>query len=419
MSFDVVPFTLAAAVADSGTVTVGYPDGKSRGNYLGQTGKHVLIVGQNKFSAPADFTLTFNANASSITVTNASGASWANGSACYLQLERAGPDDKDMRPSPKNVRAVEMREMFLDLGSPNVADSDGIAASQSVTIATTPLAVINGAYAVSGEAIADVPRNVVAGWTGAAVLTITGEDEYGQEMTEVSASGVAHTGLKAFKKVTAASFSANVTGATIGFGDVLGLPIAVLNASQVVGEVYNGAIQSYPTGRVCLFGKILEANVDTPAPLNLVSPVAGVIRKVSVIAAGTVTTGGDFTVEVDTTAVDGLTITVANGAVEGEVDSDVPTYGHASTAVAVGSRIEIIPSSGFSGAADFEIVVEIDAAPALRGTLVAAVVTEPTSTSGDVRGTYDPLEACNGDKAFGLIVRVADPANLGLTQYAA
>jgi hypothetical protein len=75
-----------------------------------------------------------------------------------------------------------------------------------------------------GVATLDVPRNVVAAWTGAAVLTVTGYDVYGARVVESSASGTSFTGLKAFKRIISASFSANVTAATIGTGVALGLP---------------------------------------------------------------------------------------------------------------------------------------------------------------------------------------------------
>lgn len=110
-----------------------------------------------------------------------------------------------------------------NFGAPATADADGISASQSVTVGTTPLALINGALATAGVATFDIPRNVVAAWTGAAVLTVTGTDKWGDAIRESSASGTSLAGKKAFKTITSASFSANVTGATIGSGDVLGL----------------------------------------------------------------------------------------------------------------------------------------------------------------------------------------------------
>lgn len=59
-------------------------------------------------------------------------------------------------------------------------------------------------------------------------------------------------------------------------------------------------------------------------------------------------------------------------------------------------------------------------AAATSGTLVAGLVqgTKSTSTTADVRGTYDPNSACDGSKAFALLVAVPDVHNQGNPQYA-
>ena len=61
----------------------------------------------------------------------------------------------------------------------------------------------------------------------------------------------------------------------------------------------------------------------------------------------------------------------------------------------------------------------VDGAAATAGTIVAglAITTKPTSTNADVRGTYDPNAACDGSKAFNLLVALPDPTFLGATQY--
>lgn len=56
-----------------------------------------------------------------------------------------------------------------------------------------------------------------------------------------------------------------------------------------------------------------------------------------------------------------------------------------------------------------------DAAPT-AGTVVAGVITEATTTTGDVRGTYDPNAAADGAKTFKLVVVTEDPSNLGIPQ---
>jgi hypothetical protein len=164
--------------------------------------------------------------------------------------------------------------------------------------------------------------------------------------------------------------------------------------------------------------QMLEAAVDAGTSLELVAPCAGRIAKVTTVARGDITTGGAITVEVNGTAVDGLSVVVADSAAAGDVDSDTPTAGHASAVVAEGDRIEIIPASAFNASADIFVIVEIEATYATQGTFVAAVDTEPSATTGDVRGTYDPYDACDGDDGYMLLVFLTDPTDKGLAQYA-
>jgi hypothetical protein len=265
----------------------------------------------------------------------------------------------------------------------------------------------------------DTPRNVVGAWTNAAVITITGTDVDDNPVVEKSASGTSHTGTKAFKTVTSVTTSATVTSATIGSGVVLGLPCYVPSASYVFAELKNGVVLPRRPGTVYITGRMLEAAVDAGTATNFASPVAGTIRKLTTTASATVTTGGAFTVEVATVAVDGLSVVVADASSEGDVDSDVATLGHATTTVAVGDRIEIVPAAGFNASADFDYVLEIDtsAAGMLSGTFVAGVTSAATATTGDTRGTYSPLTAPDGVTAYALLAAILDPANQGVDQY--
>lgn len=111
-------------------------------------------------------------------------------------------------------------------GAITLAVANNVALSQASAGVTNAL-TINGALATAGVATLDVARNIVAAWTGAAIITVTGTDQYGETMTEVSASGTAFTGKKAFFKVTAVTFNAAVTAATVGTGVVIGLPYRV------------------------------------------------------------------------------------------------------------------------------------------------------------------------------------------------
>jgi hypothetical protein len=59
----------------------------------------------------------------------------------------------------------------------------------------------------------------------------------------------------------------------------------------------------------------------------------------------------------------------------------------------------------------------LDNAAATAGTLVAGVVSTPTATTGDVRGTYIPNSAPDGSRTWELVVYLGDPTYLGAPQF--
>lgn len=418
MSFRLTETTLGSAVATSGTFTVAYPTGTKAGSYSGGH-KHKMWVDTHQFlyAAPEQFSLSFGA--SDITVTYLGTTTIAAGSRVQVQLDMIGDDKREPEKALVLDNVRRAYPVLLDLGTPATADADGVAASQSVTGAGTAF-VINGVLASNGVAIMDVPRNIVAAWTGTAVLTITGKDVDGNTVIEQSASGTSHTGSKAFKSVSSVTTSASITSATVGTGVKIGLPRFVHDASFIQAELLNGVLLPKQPSTVHLQGLILEADVDTPAPYNICSPVAGRIAKLTtVVQADGVTTGGNITVEVNTVEVDGLAVVIANSSAEGDVDSDTPTAGHATAVVAVGDRIEIIPASAFNGAADlwFDLEIDTTAAGMLDGTFVAGVTSAATATTGDTRGTYSPSTAPNGSNGYMLLALLPDPSNQGVPQY--
>lgn len=132
----------------------------------------------------------------------------------------------------------------IDLGAPDVADANGICESQDLTAAGVASVNTTAAAAIAAAALAgvmDVPRGLVAAWTGAAVLTVTGTDVYGNVLKESSASGTSFAGKKAFKTVTNFAVSANVTALTIGTSDVLGLPYAIRGKYDMLALYADGA----------------------------------------------------------------------------------------------------------------------------------------------------------------------------------
>lgn len=127
--------------------------------------------------------------------------------------------------------------VLKEYGAIALAVANAVVASQDLTA----LGVFSGAGITGGSVTFVTPRNVVAAWTGAAVITVTGTDEYGSIVKESSASGTSLTGKKAFKTVTAVTVSADVTALTVGFGVVIGLPYRC-DANQMIVKNMDGAI---------------------------------------------------------------------------------------------------------------------------------------------------------------------------------
>ena len=152
----------------------------------------------------------------------------------------------------------------IDLGTPDVADVDGVCASQDGTGGAGLL--INGALASGGVATLPFPRNLVIDTDSAGdttqTVTITGTDVYGEVIVETIAfNGVtAVYGLKAFKTITAATLSAALTSAAlIGEGPALGLPYRAATKSDVLyaNTFFNDIVEAtLPT---------VVAGVDTTA----------------------------------------------------------------------------------------------------------------------------------------------------------
>jgi hypothetical protein len=293
MPYDAIRTSITADVANGGTFTVGYLANRDPGDYAGGFEHEVQTTLAGVLSI-RNGRASFSFGASTVTITNNSGLTLPAGTAIVVQLDRLGGEI--LPPAARMANPGKMgrlRPVAINLGAPDAAAANNIGASQGVTGGVAGL--VNGALATAGVATLDVPRNVVAAWTNTSILTVTGFDEYGVAMSEVSASGTTFAGKKAFKRVTGFTFSATVTGATVGTGDVFGLPVFLPQAGNVVREMQDGA-------------------------------------------------------------------------------------------------------------------------NATAGTLVAGVSTKATTTTGDVRGTYDPNAAADGARAFQLIAMLPDPAYRGVTQ---
>jgi hypothetical protein len=231
---------LASAVNTSGTFTAPYPAGYS-GAFFTNAVSHKMYAMGSEYSAPKDFTLAFGA--SLITVTWLGLTTLPSGENVRLGLDILGSDVGAQ--APLNRQMVRAPIMGLYFGVPLAAAANSIALTQSV--AAGGAANLNG---VRGANL-DIPRNVVAAWTNTAVATIRGVDVDGQLVSELSASGVAHVGKKAFASITEIRFQNAVTGLTIGHGLQLGFPSRIAHASQLIYEIKQGVVAA-PTGATTL-----------------------------------------------------------------------------------------------------------------------------------------------------------------------
>lgn len=236
---EIIAATLGAAVGAGASFTVNYPAGKSADDYLGGT-DHYLVSNsiQTLFAKNGDFTLT--PGASNISVALAAGIALPLGAKVYLHVDRGERDSAEALANAGKMN--ELTLVKIGLGAPAAAVANGAVASQNATALNGLATGINGSLATGGVATFDVARNVVAAWTNAAILTVTGTDEYGNAIRESSASGATFTGKKAFKTITGISVSANVTGLTVGSGVVLGLPVFVADAVDVLKELVDAAV---------------------------------------------------------------------------------------------------------------------------------------------------------------------------------
>lgn len=424
MSFDIVNFSLASSLATNGTVTVGYPGVGNKGDYADwNSGSHVFVAAQNNYYAPFDFSLTFNANASNITLTYLGATTLPQGSACALQIERRGYSPYDINDfKPKDpVDQVSAFVQYIGLGSPNALNTSGICASQS---SVSKVLLLNGTGAdvsanpnvSQGGIVLDTPRNITAAWTTSAVLTVKGFDTYGNALTESSASGTSFTGKKAFATVTGITVSTDVTSCTVGYGDVLGLPIAIHQASQVLEEIYAGNVvgRAAQKQRLPFYFNQVDLLAGNPQPLG--APFAGTITNVYTQVSVAVTTGGTIVVKDGTTAATGTT-TIANSAAVLAQQTVAVT---ATNTVAKGDALTVVPAS-FASAGALGGWVEITPSnlALTSGTLALADQTLPSATTGDTRGTYKPEIATDGTSNIALVIVTANPNDYGYAPFPA
>lgn len=84
--------------------------------------------------------------------------------------------------------------------------------------------------------------------------------------------------------------------------------------------------------------------------IDLIAPEDGYIIGAAVVVQTAIVTGGDVTFKVGTTAVDGLTLTVANSAAKSSVVAeDKPTIANVTRKFTKGQRLGVVPAAAFNG----------------------------------------------------------------------
>lgn len=239
---------LGTAVAQAGTFTIDYPTDYTVDDFTLDAPKHILGYGASAgskvyTSSADDFSLAFGA--SSITVTWKNATTLAVGTVVSLQLDLPGAnnDPTEELVLPAQVRRAHV--VTLDLGKPDTSSATYFRAA----------AAIGGAGALTLlQTTLDVPRNIIitnAGDDTGDTYVVVGTDAYGVAVSETitgANAGVA-AGKKAFATVSSITASgASAGNVSIGFGDVLGLPIWVPSAANFIkdwedgGDITDGTI---------------------------------------------------------------------------------------------------------------------------------------------------------------------------------
>lgn len=429
-NFISTPFTMSADVANGGTFTVNYPAGYNAGDFSNAAGHYISLNG-DKLLQPQHVTLSFGASA--VTVTNGTGGTLSAGRKGFFQFELRGESiNKQVVSGLNKVQRVHAAELFgvlVDFGAPVAADADGILNDASATDSAQSYNSANFVATFNGKL--DVPRNITLTGTSGSnhVITVNGRDEYGENISEsITLSGTSTiAGKKAFAEVVSFSVAAGAAGDTFdaGWGDVLGLPVRINKVAQVLQELEAGVVVSQNVAGLVDFSfaiDVADLSTGSAAAPEIVAPFDLEIVQLRSTVRVAISTGGTLTADVRSgTAVDGLTITVANSATKGTSQTDAPTAAHASTLVAKGERIQIVPQDAFNGGGALDVVLTVRPTGLRSGTLVTGLDknTKATATNADVRGTYDPATACDGTTSFALLVMTPEISDIGNIQYAA
>lgn len=141
----------------------------------------------------------------------------------------------------------------------------------------------------------------------------------------------------------------NVTRFSTNYGwqKVFAGLVALQTGLKTVIEAIDAKL--YARGYVYLPFDIPATELAAGTTIELISPVAGQVVMMKTIVQTAIVTGGDVSVKIGTTDISGLSITVANSATKGTVQTDSIANTEATGTVVEGNRIQIVPSAAFNG----------------------------------------------------------------------
>ena len=224
-----VSTTLSADVAAAGTFTLGYPASTDEDSFASYG--HTAQAISNNMTSPGDFTLTFGS--ASITFTyGASKTTMPAGTLVRVGLNLPANEASEMTKLVVDHPGVSILSLVrVDLGSPLIADVDGIVVAAATTPAgsftLTAAAALPGFATVGGAPFGRALSVDSDDASNVSVLTITGTDYTGAVVVEnITVNGTTVVpGVKAFHTVTGISFTNDTNGNVfVGFADALGLP---------------------------------------------------------------------------------------------------------------------------------------------------------------------------------------------------
>lgn len=336
-----------------------------------------------------------------------------------------------------------------DLGTPAIADVDGYVNGLNVTGATNfSLKTATGALVDSSDVgVADVARGVqiVSAGADTAVLTITGTDKFGTALTEaITLNGTNIVfGKKAFKKVTQiASDGTTSNNIDVGTSDLIGLTYRVENPEDVVAIYEDG--QAGRTARAAAAAAPAAVTALVTEVQGSVSLVAAASTAVAVSAAnpGAVTNYDAVTTMTEPpTKAEVETFSAAMSALEDETTAIQVEVVKVVTDLAA-SKVEVdrlvvesddnkvqtdklvLESTDYKDTIDKlildvaaqkveldKLILDVDLGTV--GSFIKADKTAATTTTGDVRGTYDPSTVLDGVKRIKVLLRPQARTSIG------